>query len=69
MFKKILSVLLTILMVISAMTGTAFALNDDVDIPVSKTEKTVINNAVFVNSSGQTIAVADNYDGLQKIPF
>ncbi|MEE1025717.1 MAG: GDSL-type esterase/lipase family protein [Acutalibacteraceae bacterium] len=59
MFKKILSVLLTILMVISAMTGTAFALNDDVDIPVSKTEKTVINNAVFVNSSGQTIDSAD----------
>lgn len=59
MFKKILSVLLSILMVISAMTGTAFALNDDVDIPVSKTEKTVINNAVFVNSLGETIDSAD----------
>lgn len=64
MLKKILSVLLSLLMVTSAVTGTAFALNEDVDICVSQTEKTVMNNAVFVNGEGEILDSADEYSAV-----
>ena len=42
MFKKLLAIFLSILMVISTLTGSAFALGDDVDIPIADDDEEVI---------------------------
>lgn len=42
MFKKSLAIFLATLMVITSLTGTAFALGDDVDIPIMDDEDEIV---------------------------
>ena len=49
MFKKLLAIFLSILMVISTLTGSAFALGDDVDIPIADDDEEVIEPEIPSN--------------------
>ena len=42
MFKKLLAIFLSILMVLTTLTGTVFALGDDVDIPIMDDEDEIV---------------------------
>jgi len=72
MFKKFLAIFLSILMVISTFTGSAFAIGDDVDIPITDDDEEVIEPEIPSNvdsfehlSAGSVkVGIENNTEGL-----